>query len=77
MDFWKQVFTLAESTAQRVGQRLLQDFGHATAQTKADGSLVTQSDRWADAEIKKTITAAFPNHAVLSEEEIAQMPGNG
>jgi myo-inositol-1(or 4)-monophosphatase len=69
MDFWKQVFDLAESTAQRVGQQLLQDFGHATAQTKADGSLVTQSDRWADAEIKKTITAAFPDHAVLSEED--------
>jgi myo-inositol-1(or 4)-monophosphatase len=69
MDFWKQVFTLAETTAQRVGQQLLQDFGHATAQTKADGSLVTQSDRWADAEIKKTIATAFPDHAVLSEED--------
>ncbi len=32
----------------RVGNQLLQDFGRVTASEKADGSLVTQADKWAD-----------------------------
>lgn len=67
-DFWTQVLDFAETTTHRVGDRLLQDVGLALAVEKADGSLVTQSDRWADEALRVAIQQAFPNHGVLSEE---------
>jgi myo-inositol-1(or 4)-monophosphatase len=68
MEFWDRVLELSRTTAQRVGVQLLADFGSARGVEKDDGSLVTQSDRWADNEIRSSITTAFPAHAVLSEE---------
>jgi myo-inositol-1(or 4)-monophosphatase len=68
MEFCDRILAVASTTANRVGERLLSDFGRAQAQEKADGSLVTESDRWADAEIRSSIVAAFPAHAILSEE---------
>jgi myo-inositol-1(or 4)-monophosphatase len=67
-DFWAQVLDFAETVSQRVGTQLLQDFGQVQAAEKADGSLVTQSDRWADAELRGAIGQTFPTHGVLSEE---------
>ncbi|MBD2462210.1 inositol monophosphatase [Oscillatoria sp. FACHB-1407] len=67
-DFWTDILTFAETTTHRVGAQLLQDFGQATASEKADGSLVTQSDQWADEELRGAIATAFPEHGVLSEE---------
>lgn len=64
-DRWLEV---ASTTANRVGSQLLSDFGRVQGLEKADGSLVTASDRWADAEIRASIVAAFPEHAILSEE---------
>jgi myo-inositol-1(or 4)-monophosphatase len=68
MEFWNQVLDLASTTAQRVGAQLLLDFGHVQGLEKADGSLVTQSDEWADREIRSSILNTFPDHAILSEE---------
>ncbi len=68
MQFWERVLAVASTTAHRVGAQLLLDFGHAQGLEKADGSLVTASDRWADAEIRSSIAEAFPDHAILSEE---------
>ncbi|EKQ70633.1 inositol monophosphatase/fructose-1,6-bisphosphatase family protein [Leptolyngbyaceae cyanobacterium JSC-12] len=68
MDFWTQVLDFAETTTHRVGDHLLQDVGFAQAAEKADGSLVTQSDRWADEELRIAIHQTFPDHGVLSEE---------
>jgi myo-inositol-1(or 4)-monophosphatase len=68
MEFWTQVLDLASTTAQRVGAQLLLDFGHAQGLEKADGSLVTQSDEWADREIRSSILKTFPDHGILSEE---------
>lgn len=68
MEFWTQVLDLARTTAQRVGTRLLSDFGRVQGLEKADGSLVTQSDEWADNEIRSSIAKIFPDHAILSEE---------
>ena len=70
MEFWDRVLEVTSTTAQRVGVRLLSDFGRAEGQEKDDGSLVTESDRWADNEIRSSITAAFPTHAILSEEDV-------
>jgi len=75
-DFWNEVLTFAETTATRVGKQLLSDFGTVTASEKADGSLVTRSDKWADREIREAIASAFPTHGVLSEEGQHVLPEN-
>lgn len=68
MDFWTKTLAFAETTTHLVGAQLLSDFGQAQASEKADGSLVTQSDQWADEALRNAIAQAFPNHGVLSEE---------
>ncbi|HEY9617359.1 MAG TPA: inositol monophosphatase family protein [Microcoleaceae cyanobacterium] len=68
MDFWTQILEFVRSTTDRVGFRLLQDFGQVQAAEKADGSLVTQADRWSDEELRTAIAHQFPTHGVLSEE---------
>ena len=67
-DFWDSILSFAQDTVDRVGQQLLQDFGTTQADEKDDGSLVTQSDNWADAEIRTAIASTFPTHGILSEE---------
>lgn len=64
---WTEILAFAESVTDRVGAQLLR-FGQVQTSEKADGSLVTQSDRWADAQIRAAIVQAFPDHGVLSEE---------
>ncbi|MBD2034412.1 inositol monophosphatase [Leptolyngbya sp. FACHB-321] len=75
-DFWTQVLNFAKTTTANVGKQLLQDFGQALAAEKADGSLVTQSDRWADEVLRAAIVQAFPDHGVLSEEVEHIFPAN-
>ncbi len=67
-DFWDSILSFSQTTVLRVGQQLLQDFGSTQAKEKDDGSLVTQSDNWADAEIRSAIGSTFPGHGILSEE---------
>lgn len=67
-EFWSAVLCFAEQMTEQVGGQLLSDFGQAQAAEKADGSLVTQSDRWADEHIRTAIAQTFPDHGVLSEE---------
>jgi len=67
-NFWDSILSFARVTVERVGQQLLQDFGSVQADEKDDGSLVTKSDKWADAEIRSAIASAFPTHGILSEE---------
>jgi myo-inositol-1(or 4)-monophosphatase len=68
LDFWTTVLNFAEATTALVGTQLLKDFGQVHAVEKADGSLVTRSDQWADWEIRQAIAQTFPDHGVLSEE---------
>jgi len=75
-DFWTNILDFATTTAKRVSTKLLQDFGQVQAAQKADGSLVTESDKWADHEISAAIAAAFPDHGILSEESDCVYPGN-
>lgn len=65
---WTQIIEFAEKTTAQVGVQLLTEFGQAQAVEKADGSLVTRSDRWADETLRQAIQQAFPTHGVLSEE---------
>ncbi|MCU0551709.1 MAG: inositol monophosphatase family protein [Leptolyngbya sp. Prado105] len=67
-EFWNTVLSFAQDITAQVGAQLLKDFGQAQAAEKADGSLVTQSDQWADEQIRTAIAASFPDHGVLSEE---------
>jgi len=73
-DFWTDVLSFAQTTTARVGTQLLQDFGQVQASQKADGSLVTQADRWADEEIRNAIAYHYPHHGILSEEAEHQFP---
>jgi myo-inositol-1(or 4)-monophosphatase len=59
-DFWKDVLSFAQTTSEKVGTQLLQDFGHVQASQKDDGSLVTQSDKWADETIRMRSPLIFP-----------------
>lgn len=68
MTFWTAILDFAETTTHRVGEQLLNDFGQVQAAEKSDGSLVTQSDQWADQELRTAIAQTFPLHGVLSEE---------
>lgn len=67
-DFWTTVVEFSQKTALRVGKQLMQDFGRVQADAKADGSLVTKADKWADREIVNAIANTFPDHGILSEE---------
>ncbi len=55
---------------------MLHDFGTFQAAQKPDGSLVTQSDQWADLAIREAIAKRFPSHGVLSEEGEHVFPGD-
>jgi len=74
VDFWQAVLEFAIATTSQVGQQLLQEFGHAKATEKADGSLVTGADCWADSALREAIAAAFPTHGILSEEGTHTFP---
>lgn len=75
-DFWKTILNFAQTTTAHVGAQLLQDFGKVQASEKADGSLVTQSDQWADESLRQAIQQTFPEHGVLSEEVEHIFPAN-
>lgn len=74
-EFWQDVLNFSQQTTAVVGQQLLRDFGQARADEKADGSLVTASDRWADQTLREQIHDRFPHHGVLSEEVEHIFPG--
>jgi myo-inositol-1(or 4)-monophosphatase len=74
-DFWTTILHFAQTTTTAVGKQLMQDFGRVQASQKADGSLVTQADKWADQEICQSIAAHFPDHGILSEESNKVFPG--
>lgn len=67
-DFWTTILDFATTTTSKVGTGLLKDFGQVQADQKADGSLVTQSDNWADQVIQDAIASTFDGYGILSEE---------
>lgn len=73
-DFWERVLAFCDTTTAEVGARLLQDFGRVQATEKADGSLVTRADKWADGALREAIAQVFPDQGVLSEETTHVFP---
>lgn len=67
-EYWQQILSFAETTTERIGKQLLKDFGQVQPTEKADGSLVTKADQWADFSIRQAIQSTFPEHNILSEE---------
>lgn len=66
--FWQEVYNFCRQITQRLGEKLLEDFAKLEPTRKADGSLVTQADKWADTELRMAIKQCFPTHGVLTEE---------
>lgn len=74
VNFWATVLEVCDQTTTRVGQHLVQEAGRSFTEQKSDGSLVTVADRWADQELRRRITASFPDHGLLSEEGAHDVP---
>ncbi|MDM9385771.1 inositol monophosphatase family protein [Chlorogloeopsis sp. ULAP01] len=74
-EFWTTILEFAQSTTARVGKQLMQDFGQVQALQKADGTLVTRADQWADQELRDAIASTFPGYGILSEEGDKVFPG--
>jgi myo-inositol-1(or 4)-monophosphatase len=69
------ILPFIQELTKQVGDRLLADFEQArVAIAKDDGSLVTKSDRWADAYIKAALEKEFPEFGVLTEESTQILP---
>jgi myo-inositol-1(or 4)-monophosphatase len=66
--FWQEVLDFSKEITDRIGSHLIKDLGKLQATQKQDGSLVTEADKWADAEIRSAIFSTFPEHGILTEE---------
>lgn len=75
-NFWTEVLTFCQATTERIGDRLVADFGKIQATRKEDGTLVTKADKWSDREIREAIAQTFPDHGVLTEETEHIFPAN-
>lgn len=73
-EFWASVLDFAKEITNHVGSQLLPDFRCCQASQKADGSLVTKADHWADETIRRAIASRFPSHGILSEEGEHRFP---
>ncbi|WP_069789252.1 inositol monophosphatase family protein [Cyanobacterium sp. IPPAS B-1200] len=74
--FWQQVYNFCQHITTRIGDKLLEDFAKLEPTRKADGSLVTAADKWADKEIRDAIKQCFPTHGILTEETEHLLPMN-
>jgi histidinol phosphatase-like enzyme (inositol monophosphatase family) len=66
----RDLLAVATEAAWRGGRRTLAYFNVGTpVETKTDHTPVTAADREAEAVMRRTIAAAFPDHGILGEEE--------
>ncbi|MCB0046486.1 MAG: hypothetical protein KDD92_13770 [Caldilineaceae bacterium] len=65
----RRYLDFAAHIAREAGARSANHFRKVDARRKGDGTLVTIADEEADRFISREIRAAFPDHAVLSEEQ--------
>ncbi len=66
--FWFEVLATCQQIQQVVAPRLLAWAGQSPSDRKADGSLVTRADLWADQQVTEMLRERFPHHGCLSEE---------
>ncbi len=70
----QDAFGFSQNLTKRVGETLTTQFGRVSAEHKPDESLVTESDQWADEQIRNAIASHFPNHGVVTEETVHIYP---
>lgn len=58
----------ANQLADEAGRRLVGWFGRARAETKWDGTIVTEADLDVDGYVQTAVQARFPDHDIMSEE---------
>jgi myo-inositol-1(or 4)-monophosphatase len=73
--FWQTILEFSQTLTTEVGHYQLRQLGQTPPEEKADGSLVTECDRWSDDFIRGAIARQFPDHGVLSEEVAHHYPG--
>ena len=66
--FWSEVLVFCQKTTEAIAETLMEKAGNVSPTSKEDGSLVTESDRWADQTIREAIAEQFPDHGILTEE---------
>jgi len=59
-----------------IAERQLNDFGNINTDLKADGTLITDCDRWSDIKIVEGLQKIAPNEGVLSEEGSKKVPNS-
>ena len=64
------LLAFAEELAREAGAIAAAQFGSSVARRKSDGSLVTKTDEQLDRLLAQRIRAAFPDDAILSEEQV-------
>ncbi len=70
----KRQMTAIHLLLDEVSQRQCNDFGNISSDTKADGTLITECDRWSDKKIVKALTDIANQEGVLSEEGNKKVP---
>jgi myo-inositol-1(or 4)-monophosphatase len=70
----QDALAFSQTLSQKIGDTLATQFGKVQAEHKPDGSLVTDSDQWADEQIRSAIASRFPDHGVLTEETVHIFP---
>ena len=59
-----------------VAERQRSDFGNIGSDIKSDGTLITDCDRWSDAEIVKGLSRITKDSGILSEEGSKIVPNS-
>ncbi len=70
----KQQIQSIDLLIDEVSSRQLKDFGNIGSEIKADGSLITECDRWSDETFVRELSRITPNEGVLSEEGSKSIP---
>jgi myo-inositol-1(or 4)-monophosphatase len=74
LDLVSRARGVVEDALDGVRERLLATMGRVEVETKGDGTPVSSIDLEVDAVLARAITAAFPSHAILSEERDTVAP---
>lgn len=65
----QKALSTARDIASEAGEVALSEFGTVAASYKSDGSMVTRTDRAVESMIREALNEAYPDHAILGEEE--------
>lgn len=74
--FWTTVLEFCQATTRAIAAELVTQFAKLAATRKADGTLVTEADRWSDEQLRQRIAEKFPHHGLLTEETEHIFPDN-